>query len=40
MIHEWAGTLAIWFVILATGFSLVTQALVLGGGTAAVAAQL
>ncbi len=40
VIHDWAGTLAIWFVILATGFSLVTQALILGDGTAAVAAQL
>ena len=40
LIHDWAGTLAIWFVILATGFSLVTQALILGDGTAAVAAQL
>ena len=40
VIHDWAGTLAIWFVILATGFSLVTQALILGHGTAAVAAQL
>ena len=29
-IHDWAGTLAIWFVVLATGFSLVTQALTLG----------
>jgi len=40
VVHDWAGTLAIWFVILATGFSLATQALILGGGTAAVAAQL
>jgi len=40
VIHDWAGTLTIWFVVLATGFSLVTQALVLGEGTAAVAAQL
>lgn len=40
VIHDWAGTLAIWFVILATGFSLVTQAVILGNGTAAVADQL
>lgn len=39
-IHEKAGPLAIAFVIGATGFSLVTQALVLGGGTASLAAQL
>jgi hypothetical protein len=39
-IHDWAGTLAIWFVVLATGFSLVTQALALGEGTVNVAAQL
>jgi hypothetical protein len=39
-VHDWAGTLAIWFVILATGFSLVTQAFALGAGTASVAAQL
>ena len=40
VIHDWAGTLAIWFVVLATAFSLVPQALILGEGTAAVAAQL
>jgi len=39
-IHEKAGPLAIAFVICATTFSLVTQALVLGGGTASLAAQL
>jgi hypothetical protein len=39
-VHDWAGTLAIWFVILATGFSLFTQAFALGAGTASVAAQL
>ena len=39
-IHEKAGPLAIAFVIAATTFSLVTQALVLGGGTASLAFQL
>jgi hypothetical protein len=39
-IHEKAGPLAIAFVIGATTFSLVTQALVLGGGTASLAAKL
>jgi len=39
-IHEKAGPLAIAFVIAATAFSLVTQALVLGGGTASLASQL
>jgi uncharacterized membrane protein len=39
-VHEKAGPLAIAFVICATTFSLVTQALVLGGGTASLAAQL
>ena len=39
-IHEKAGPLAIAFVIGATGFSLVTQAFVLGGGTASLAAML
>jgi hypothetical protein len=39
-VHDWAGTLAIWFVIVATGFSLLTQAFALGAGTASVAAQL
>lgn len=39
-VHDWAGSLAIWFVILATGFSLFTQAFALGGGTSSVAAQL
>jgi hypothetical protein len=39
-IHEKAGPLAIAFVIGATTFSLVTQALVLGGGAASLAARL
>ena len=39
-IHEKAGPLAIAFVIAATTFSLVTQAFVLGGGTASLAAKL
>jgi uncharacterized membrane protein SpoIIM required for sporulation len=39
-IHDWAGPLAIWFVVLATGFSLVTQAFALGAGTASMGAQL
>jgi len=39
-IHDWAGPLAIWFVVLATGFSLFTQAFALGAGTANTAAQL
>jgi hypothetical protein len=39
-IHEQAGPLAIAFVIAATTFSLVTQAFVLGQGTAALGAQL
>jgi hypothetical protein len=39
-IHEKAGPLAIAFVIGATTFSLVTQALVLGSGTASLAAKL
>jgi hypothetical protein len=39
-VHEKAGPLAIGFVVCATGFSLCTQAYVIGGGTAAVAAQL
>jgi hypothetical protein len=39
-IHEKAGPLAIGFVICATGFSLVTQAFVLGGGAASLAAML
>ena len=39
-VHDWAGTLAIWFVILATAFSLGTQAFALGAGTSSVAAQL
>lgn len=39
-IHERAGPLAIAFVIAATGFSLVTQAWVLGAGTSTLAAQL
>ena len=39
-VHEKAGPLAIGFVICATGFSLVTQALVLGAGASSLAAQL
>lgn len=39
-VHDWAGTLAIWFVVLATVFSLSTQAFALGMGTSSVAAQL
>ena len=39
-IHEKAGPLAIAFVVGATAFSLVTQALVLGAGTASLAAKL
>jgi hypothetical protein len=39
-IHERAGPLAIAFVIGATGFSLITQAFVLGQGTSTFAAQL
>ena len=39
-VHEQAGPLAIAFVVGATGFSLVTQALVLGEGAASLAAQL
>jgi hypothetical protein len=39
-IHEKAGPLAIAFVVGATGFSLVTQAYVLGGGAATLSWQL
>jgi mannose/fructose/N-acetylgalactosamine-specific phosphotransferase system component IID len=39
-IHEKAGPLAIGFVIAATTFSLVTQAIVLGAGAASLAAKL
>lgn len=39
-IHDKAGPLAIAFVVAATLFSLVTQAYVLGGGAATLAAQL
>jgi hypothetical protein len=39
-VHEQAGPLAIAFVICATTFSLLTQALVLGQGAASLAAQL
>jgi len=39
-IHEKAGPLAIAFVIGATAFSLVTQAIVLGAGAASLAANL
>ena len=39
-VHDKAGPLAIAFVIAATTFSLVTQALVLGSGASSLAAQL
>jgi hypothetical protein len=39
-VHEKAGPLAILFVTVATGFSLFTQAFVLGGSAASLAAQL
>jgi hypothetical protein len=39
-VHNKAGPLAIGFVVCATTFSLVTQAFVLGGGAATLAAQL
>jgi uncharacterized membrane protein SpoIIM required for sporulation len=39
-IHQKAGPLAIGFVVAATTFSLVTQAWVLGGAAASLAAQL
>ncbi len=39
-VHEKAGPLAIGFVVCATTFSLCTQAYVIGGGAAAIAAQL
>lgn len=39
-VHDWAGTLAIWFVILATAFSLATQAFALGAVASSIAAQL
>ena len=39
-VHEKAGPLAIGFVICATTFSLCTQAYVIGGGAAAIAALL
>jgi hypothetical protein len=38
-VHERAGPAAIGFVVLATGFSLVTQAWILGGETAALSQQ-
>lgn len=38
-IHDRAGPLAILFVVCATGFSLITQAFVLGAGAATLAAQ-
>jgi hypothetical protein len=40
VVHEHGGRLAIGFVVIATTFSLTTQAIVLGGETAAVAARL
>ncbi len=39
-VHEQAGPFAIAFVVCATGFSLCTQAYVIGGGASAIAAQL
>ena len=39
-VHDKAGPLAIAFVVCATGFSLATQAYVIGGGAASVAEQL
>jgi Stage II sporulation protein M len=39
-VHEKAGPLAIGFVVCATAFSLGTQAYVIGGGAASVAAQI
>jgi hypothetical protein len=39
-VHQKAGPLAIGFVVCATTFSLCTQAYVIGGGAAAIAAQL
>jgi Stage II sporulation protein M len=39
-VHEHGGRIAIVFVVIATTFSLSTQAIVLGGETAAVAARL
>jgi hypothetical protein len=39
-VHERAGPIAIAFVVAATGFSLVSQALVLGMGASTLAAQL
>jgi hypothetical protein len=40
LVHEKAGPLAIGFVVCATLFSLVTQAYVIGGTAASIAAQL
>ena len=39
-VHDKAGPFAIAFVVCATGFSLCTQAYVIGGGAAALSAQL
>jgi uncharacterized membrane protein len=39
-VHEKAGPMAIAFVIAATGFSLITQAFVLGQGAATLGAEL
>lgn len=39
-VHEKAGPLAIAFVVVATLFSLGTQAFVIGGGTASIAGQI
>lgn len=38
-VHDHAGPLAILFVVCATGFSLITQAFVLGAGASTLAAQ-
>jgi hypothetical protein len=40
LIHEKAGPLAIGFVVVATGFSLCTQAFLIGSGVATVATEL
>ena len=39
-VHEKAGPLAIWFVVCATTFSLVTQAFVIGSAASTLSAQL
>jgi hypothetical protein len=40
LVHEKAGPLAIGFVICATGFSLCTQAFLIGSGVSTVSAEL